>query len=180
MHYRINAGFIPSNNWIQDDESGGGRIIGEICHFVDLLSYLAGATPIKVTAESLAMPDETFRSDDNLQIMFRYSDGSVGTINYVASGNKLMSKEYLEVFGGGLAMRMDDFTSLTIAGKNEIRMDKAKSQDKGHSAMLQSWADCLMSGSTSPIPFAEIVKTTQTTFDIISSLEKGAPIWTEK
>ncbi len=180
MHYRINAGFIPSNNWIQDEASGGGRIVGEICHFVDLLSYLAGATPIKVTAESLAMPDENYRSDDNVQIMIRFSDGSVGTINYVASGNKLMSKEYLEVFGGGVAMRMDDFTSLTIAGKNGIRMDKSKSQDKGHRAILQSWADCLMSGSTSPIPFSEIVKTTQTTFDIISSLEKGAPIWIEK
>ncbi|HEX2898039.1 MAG TPA: Gfo/Idh/MocA family oxidoreductase, partial [candidate division Zixibacteria bacterium] len=180
IHYRINAGFIPSNNWVQDKECGGGRIIGEICHFVDLLSYLTSAAPIKVTAESLAMSDETYRSDDNLQIMLRFSDGSVGTINYIASGNKLMPKEYLEVFGGGMAMRMDDFTSLTIACKNGIKMDKVKSQDKGHYGMLQQWADCLISGSASPIPFAEIVKTTQTTFDIISSLEKGAAIWTER
>lgn len=180
MHYRINAGFIPSNNWIQDEECGGGRIIGEICHFVDLLTYLTGATPVKVSAESLAMPDETYRSDDNLQIMLRFSDGSVGTINYVASGSKLMPKEYLEIFGGGMAMRMDDFASLSIADKKGLRMDKARSQDKGHGAMLQKWADCLTTGSISPISFSEIVKTTRTTFDIINSLRKGAPIWTEK
>jgi polar amino acid transport system substrate-binding protein len=178
IHYRINAGFIPDNNWIQDKESGGGRIIGEVCHFVDLLCYLTGATPTKITAESLAMPDETYRSDDNLQMMLRFADGSVGTINYVASGNKLMPKEYLEIFGGGTAMKMDDFKTLSIAGKKGLTMDKAKSQDKGHQAMLEAWAECLVKGSESPIPFSEIITTTQATFDITSSLQKGEAIWT--
>jgi len=178
IHYRINAGFIPANNWIQDEESGGGRIIGEVCHFVDLLCYLTEASPMKISAESLAMPDETYRSDDNLQLMIRFSDGSVGTINYVASGNKLMPKEYLEVFGGGMAMRMDDFKTLSIAGKKGLTMDKAKSQDKGHKAMLEVWADCLVKGSESPISIAEIITTTQATFDVIRSLQKGEAIWT--
>ncbi len=180
MHYRINAGFIPANNWIQDEESGGGRIIGEVCHFVDLLCYLTNSMPSKITAESLAMPDEQFRSDDNLQVMLRFANGSVGTINYVASGNKLMPKEYLEVFGGGMAMRMDDFKTLSIAGKNGLTMDKAKSQDKGHKAMLQAWADCLLNGTESPISFNEIMITSRTSFEIIDSLQKGVGIWTEK
>jgi len=180
IYYRINAGFIPSNNWIQDEESGGGRIIGEVCHFVDLMCYLTNSTPTKITAESLAMPDEQFRSDDNLQIMTRFADGSVGTINYVASGHKLMPKEYLEVIGGGMAMRLDDFKTLSIADKNGLSMDNAKSQDKGHKAMLETWSECLLKGTESPIPFSEIITTTQATFDILTSLQKGTAVWTEK
>ncbi len=180
IHYRINAGFIPANNWIQDNESGGGRIIGEVCHFVDLLCFLTNSKPVKITSESLAMPDEQYRSDDNLQIMLRFANGSVGTVNYVASGHKLMAKEYLEIFGGGIAMRLDDFKSLSIAGKNGLTMDKAKSQDKGHKAMLEAWAECLMRGTESPIPFCEIITTTQTSFDIITSLQKGTAVKTEK
>ena len=178
IHYRINAGFIPSNNWIQDEETGGGRIIGEVCHFVDLLCYLTGAIPVKVSAESLSMPDEQFRSDDNLQIIIRFSDGSVGTVNYVASGNELMPKEYLEVFGGGMAIRMDDFKTLSIAGKKGLHLEKAKSQDKGHKTMLETWAGALLGEVESPISFTEIITTTQTIFEIINSLQKGEPIWT--
>jgi len=177
LHYRINAGFIPSHNWIQDEASGGGRIIGEVCHFVDLLCYLTNSKPTKISAEALTMPDETYRSDDNLQIMIRFANGSVGTINYVASGHKLMPKEYLEVLGGGLAMRLDDFKTLSIAGKKGLTMDKAKAPDKGHRAMLESWAKCLVKGAESPIPFADIISTTYTTFDIVDSLQKGESKW---
>ncbi|MCH9024464.1 MAG: bi-domain-containing oxidoreductase [candidate division Zixibacteria bacterium] len=177
MHYRINAGFIPENSWIQDEESGGGRIIGEVCHFVDLLSYLAGSAPIKVSADSLSMPDSRFRNDDNLQIMLRFANGSVGTINYVASGNKMMSKEYLEVIGGGIAMQMDDFKTLTIADSKGLTIDKKKSQDKGHKDMLKAWADSLTTQKNSPIPFDEIVTTTRTTFEIITALQKGTSQW---
>lgn len=177
MHYRINAGFIPENSWIQDEESGGGRIIGEVCHFVDLLSYLASSAPIKVTADSLSMPDSRFRNDDNLQIMLRFANGSVGTINYVASGNKMMSKEYLEVIGGGIAMQMDDFKILTIADSKGLTIDKKKTQDKGHKDMLKAWAEALTAQKTSPIPFGEIITTTRTTFEIITALEKGTSQW---
>ena len=177
MHYRINAGFIPANSWIQDEESGGGRIIGEVCHFVDLLSYLAGSAPIKVSADSLSMPDSRFRNDDNLQIMLRFANGSVGTINYVASGNKMMSKEYLEVIGGGIAMQMDDFRTLTIADSKGLTIDKKKSQDKGHKNMLIAWAEALTTQKSSPIPFGEIINSTRTTFEIITALERGTSQW---
>jgi polar amino acid transport system substrate-binding protein len=137
MHYRVNAGFIPSGTWIQDSEYGGGRIIGEVCHFVDLLSHLTGSRPVKISAEGLSMPDSRYRSDDNIQATIRFADGSVGTVNYVASGNKAASKEYLEIFGDGMAITMDDFRALTIIGNDGRRYSEKTSQDKGHRKMLE-------------------------------------------
>jgi len=177
MNYRINAGFIPSGTWIQDSESGGGRIIGEVCHFIDLLSFIAGARPVKISAESLSMPDGRYRSDDNLQVLVRFSDGSVGTINYVASGNKAVSKEYLEIFGGGLAITMHDFKTLSIINESGKASHHKGSQDKGHRKMLETFAARLLKGEESPIPFDEIVDSTLATFEIIDSLATGEPRW---
>jgi predicted dehydrogenase/threonine dehydrogenase-like Zn-dependent dehydrogenase len=177
MHYRINAGFIPAGTWIQDPESGGGRIIGEVCHFVDLLSFIANSRPVKISAESLSIADERFRSDDNLQILIRFGNGSVGTINYVASGNKSLSKEYLEIFGGGKAIVMDDFRTLTVADERGLRSDKKGSQDKGHRKMLELWAHHMLTGLGSPIPFDQIIDSTLATFEIIDSLSTGEPRW---
>ncbi|HBC47236.1 MAG TPA: oxidoreductase [candidate division Zixibacteria bacterium] len=177
MHYRINAGFIPSGTWIQDSESGGGRIVGEVCHFVDLLSYIAGAKPIKISAESLSMPDSRYRSDDNLQVMIRFADGSVGTINYVASGNKAASKEYLEIFGGGMAIMLDDFKTLSIINEGGRATHFKDSQDKGHRKMLETFSEHLLRGKGSPIPFAEIVDSTEATFEILDSLATGEAKW---
>lgn len=177
MHYRINAGFVPGDSWIQDPECGGGRIIGEICHFIDLLSYLSGGRPVKVHAEALSMPDDRFRSDDNLQVMIRFSDGSVGTINYVASGNKAAPKEYLEIIGGGLVIQMNDFRTLTIAGDRGLQVDKIRGQDKGHRKMLELWSYYLTANLGSPIPFDSLFDTSITTFEILESLSSGEPIW---
>lgn len=177
MHYRINAGFIPTDNWIQDRECGGGRVIGEICHFIDLLSYLSGARPVKVHAEALSMPDDRFRSDDNLQMVIRFSNGSVGTINYVASGNEAVPKEFLEIMGGGLAIQMNDFKALTIAGDKGLQMDKKRGQDKGHRKMLQLWSHYLTADLGSPIPFDTLFDTSLTTFEILESLSAGEPRW---
>jgi polar amino acid transport system substrate-binding protein len=177
LHYRINAGFIPGGTWIQDADSGGGRIIGEVCHFVDLLSYLTDSKPVKIAAESLTMPDDRYRSDDNLQIMIRYADGSVGTINYVASGNKSAPKEYLEIFGGGMAITMDDFTSLRIIDSTGKKTSIKSAQNKGHRKMLELWSYYLQTGLGSPIMFDQIINSTRTTFDILDSLAIGEPRW---
>ncbi len=176
MHYRINAGFIPSGTWIQDDESGGGRIVGEVCHFIDLLSHLAGSRPVKIAAEALSMPDERFRSDDNLQVMIRFADGSVGTINYVASGNKAAPKEYLEILGGGRVVTMNDFRHLLIIDEKGRRSESKGPQDKGHKKMLELWAYYLQTGLGSPIPFEEIVRSTESTFAILESLSTGEAV----
>jgi len=180
MHYRINAGYIPDSTWIQDPKSGGGRIIGEICHFVDLLSYICGSDPVKVYAEQASMPDETFRNDDNIQITLKFKNGSVGTINYVASGNKLFAKENIELFGGGVAIRLDDFKTLLVAGHNGVKSFKEKTQDKGHKNMITTWDNCLSGNQQSPIRFNQICLTTAVTFEIINSLAKGEPVWLDR
>ncbi len=177
MHYRVNAGFVPSGNWRQDQESGGGRVIGEICQFVDVLSYIAGARPSKIYAEAMSMPDEGYRPDDNLQIMMRFANGSVGTINYVASGSKYASKEYLEVMGNGTVIRMDDFKTMTICDDKGMRSEKSNVEDKGHRRMLELWCYYLATGLGSPIPFDQIVDTTQATFEILDSMAIGEPKW---
>jgi polar amino acid transport system substrate-binding protein len=177
MHYRINAGYIPSENWIQDPGSGGGRIIGEICHFVDLLSFLSSSRPAKISAEALSMPDDRYRSDDNLQIMIRFDSGSVGSINYMASGSKNMGKEYLEILGGGTAITLDDFRVLTIANEKGKAITRLRTQDKGHRKMLELWSYYLLAGLGSPIPFEQIVDATAATFDIIDSLMEGQAKW---
>jgi predicted dehydrogenase/threonine dehydrogenase-like Zn-dependent dehydrogenase len=177
MHYRINAGFIPSGTWIQDSEFGGGRIVGEVCHFVDLLFHIAGAKPIKISAESLSMPDRRYRSDDNLQVMIRFADGSVGSISYVASGNKAASKEYLEIFGGGMAIILDDFKNLSIINEGGRASHFKGSQDKGHRKMLETFSEHLLRGEGSPIPFTEIVQSTEATFEILDSLATGEAQW---
>jgi polar amino acid transport system substrate-binding protein len=177
MHYRVNAGFIPSGTWIQDAESGGGRIIGEVCHFVDLLSFIASTRPVKIGAEALSIPDEKYRSDDNLQVIIKFEDGSVGTINYVASGNKAISKEYLEIFGSGTAIVMDDFKRLTIIGDGGRRTEAKGSQNKGHRKMLEVWGQFLQTNQGSPIPFEQIVDTTLATFGILDSLATGVSKW---
>jgi predicted dehydrogenase/threonine dehydrogenase-like Zn-dependent dehydrogenase len=177
IHYRINAGFIPSGTWIQDSESGGGRIIGEVCHFVDLLSFITDAKPVKIAAESLSMPDSRYRTDDNLQITIRFSDGSVGSINYVASGNKAAPKEYLEIFGNGMAIMMDDFKTLSITTEGGHTSHLKGSQDKGHNRMLATFAASLLKGNGSPIPIDQIIDSTQASFEIIDSLATGEARW---
>jgi predicted dehydrogenase/threonine dehydrogenase-like Zn-dependent dehydrogenase len=177
MHYRINAGFIPSETWIQDSESGGGRIIGEVCHFVDLLSFITDARPVKISAESLSMPDSRYRSDDNLQITIRFSDGSVGSVNYIASGNKAAPKEYLEIFGAGLAIMMDDFKTLIIVNDGGHANHFKGPQDKGHKQMLEAFAANLLKGKGSPIPIEQILDSTQASFEIIDSLATGEARW---
>jgi predicted dehydrogenase len=139
--------------------------------------YLADSRPVKISAESLSMPDDRYRSDDNLQIMIRFENGSIGTINYVASGNKLASKEYLEIFGGGMAIRMDDFRILNIIDAKGKRRDIKGAQNKGHKRMLELWSSYLQTGLGSPIPFGQIADSTAATFDILDSLATGEPRW---
>ena len=123
------------------------------------------------------MPDDRYRSDDNLQITLRFENGSVGTINYVASGNTLMSKEYLEIFGGGKAITMDDFKVFSVADDNGITMSKRRAQDKGHRTMLENWGATLSDDKPSPIPFEQLVDSTNATFAILESLATGEPQW---
>ena len=129
LHYRVNAGFIAPDHWTQDPAQGG-RLLGEACHFIDLLIYLTGSTPQTIAAR--ALPDSGLYSQDNLLITMDFANGSLGTVTYVANGNKGSGKESLEVFGGGLSARLDDYRKLLIHdGKRSVKRVPDYARTKG-------------------------------------------------
>ncbi|GIW50670.1 MAG: oxidoreductase [Gemmatimonadales bacterium] len=175
MHYRVNAAYIPLDHWVQDLKQSGGRIIGEVCHFVDLLSFLADAPPIRVYVRTL--PDWGRYREDNVVITVEFADGSLGTITYVANGDKAFSKERVEVFGGGSVAVLDDFRHLELVRNGRRNVVKARlRQDKGHRGEWEAFVAALQNGGPSPIPFEEIVATTLATFRIVDSLRTGQPM----
>jgi predicted dehydrogenase/threonine dehydrogenase-like Zn-dependent dehydrogenase len=175
LHYRINAGSLPPDHWVNDPEQGGGRVIGELCHFVDLLIFLTASVPVKIYARPLL---ETERySGDNLSVLMDFENGSQATINYVANGDRAFSKERLEVFGGGSAAVLEDFRRLELVhhGRKQVIRSRWR-QDKGHRAELRAFLDAIRTASDVPISLREIVATTLTTFRIQDSLASGEPI----
>ena len=169
LHYRVNAGFISRDHWVNDPEQGGGRILGEVCHFVDFLTFLAGALPIEVQARSVTSLEPY--SDDNVVISLRFANGSQGTISYLANGDRSYSKERVEVFGGGAVAVLEDFRRLELVrhGRKQTFRSRFR-QDKGHRAELEAFAAAVRGRGESPIPFDEIVSTTLATLRAAESL----------
>lgn len=168
MLYRINAGEIPSDSWIQRGE-GGGRIVGEVCHFVDTLTYLTGSLPVQ--AQAVALRDRA----DSVSILIHFADGSTGTILYSSVGDPSIPKEYLEVFAAGTAVQMEDFTRLTIASGGKSKTTKGN-QDKGQKAMVKAFIEATKRGGSAPIPLTELIAVTEATFAIEDALRRGGPI----
>jgi predicted dehydrogenase len=156
-HYRVNAGWLPANHWTHDPVVGGGRIIGEGCHFIDFLTFLVGAPPIQVTAQSL--PDGSrYQRGDNALLTLTFADGSVGTIAYASNGDKSFPKERVEVFCGGRVGVLDDFRSLELVkdGRRKVYHNRLR-QDKGHLAAWQAFLNAVKTCSQPPIPYAELI-----------------------
>ncbi len=156
-HYRVNAGFIPSSHWLHDPSKGGGRLIGEGCHFIDYLVFLVGQIPERVQTQ--ALPDNGKYTSDNFVITMTFSDGSIGTISYLASGNKSVGKEYLEVFCGGKVGILDDFRKLQLFGKSIEKKHKYFKQDKGHASAWNEFVNAVINNSEAPIPYTELIGT---------------------
>jgi predicted dehydrogenase/threonine dehydrogenase-like Zn-dependent dehydrogenase len=175
LHCRVNAGFIPATHWVNDPAQGGGRILGEVCHFVDFLSFLVGASPATVEARGLTNPGKY--SDDNVIISLQFPDGSQGTITYVANGDKSYSKERIEVFGGGAVAALEDFRKLELVhrGRKQVVRSFIR-QDKGHIGEWKLFAKSIMSGEGAPIPFNEIVASTLSTLRIAESRSFGGVV----
>lgn len=167
-HYRINAGFIPANHWTQDPAIGGGRIIGEACHFIDVLTFLVGASPIAVTA--YALPNNGRYSEDNVSMTFTFPDGSIGVVDYLANGDKSVPKERLEVFCGGMVAVLDDYVSLTIV-KDGKRKEERIAQDKGWKAEMAAFAESVRAGKEPPIPYEQLIGVTKATFAAVESIQ---------
>ncbi len=175
LHYRINAGHIPPDHWVNDPGQGGGRILGEVCHFVDLLTFLAGVWPIEVQTRNVANPGQY--SGENVAISLTFANGSQGTITYVASGDKAYSKERLEVFGGGAVAMLEDFRRLELSrdGHKEVIRSRWR-QDKGHRGEWAAFVAGLRNGSEAPVAFGEIVSSTLTTLRAAESQATGKPV----
>lgn len=145
---RVNAGAIPADHWIQDPVLGGGRVIGEACHFVDLASALVGADPVSVNSVGTAKSQTSAMLNDNVIITLTYPNSSIATIIYTADGSKAMHKERVEVFGGGRSAVIDDFREATLyVGDSKTHIVKQATQDKGQKAMLTQWVAGLASGT---------------------------------
>ncbi len=172
MNFRVNAGFIPKDHWTQT-KAGGGRIVGEICHFIDLMQFFTGSEPVKVFAECIDTESEKIKNDDNIVINIKFSDGSVGSLVYTANGDKALAKEYFEVFGGNSVMIIDDFKQGILYRNNQKKV--IKNTGKGHKQEIETFMKVVATGEAMPISFRSICLTTVTTFKIQESLTTGLP-----
>ncbi len=175
MQVRINAGVIPMNHWIQDDAIGGGRIIGEGCHFIDWMTYVCGSLPREVFASAIGAKRADFPSRDQCVIAIRFANGSIGTLTYVARGDTRLAKERYEVFAGGKSVVLDDFRKLTIYENGHEKVAWRGAQDKGHAAEVKEFLRCAASGER-PIAYEELVAVTEATFAAEESLRSGVPV----
>ncbi len=173
INIRINAGLIPKDHWTQQPHIGGGRIIGEMCHFIDLMQYFTDAKPVKVFAESINTGNDKIKSEDNISIVVKFDNGSIGNLLYIANGDKSMPKEYIEVFSGGKIGVINDFREGSVYKKG--KMIKLKSSGKGHKEEVEAFLNNVRDGKGSPIEFRSICLTTITTFKILDSLYTGLP-----
>jgi len=169
IHYRVNAGAIPLNHWTQDPNMGGGRIIGEGCHFVDFITFLVGAAPISVIAH--ALPDGGKYREDNVSMTFTFPDGSIGIVDYLANGDKSFPKERVEVFCGGQVAVLDDFVSLQTV-KDGKKKEVRGAQNKGWVDEWRVFSKSIREGGELPIPYEQLIGVTKSTFAAVESLRK--------
>lgn len=174
MTMTVNAGEIPPGHWTQNPEAGGGRIIGEGCHFIDLLSYLADSPVERVTAMMVGGGPAV--RDDKMTVLLGFGDGSIGTIHYFANGSKRYPKETLDVFSDGRVLRLDNFRETTGYGFRGFRRFKTWRQDKGHGAEIAGFIDRVEHGGDALIPFDEIVNVTRASFAAVESAKQSAII----
>jgi predicted dehydrogenase len=165
IQYRINAGRLAPGSWVHDPVEGGGRILGEVCHFADLASALVGAAPTHVSAETVP--------PDGVVAMLRYPDASVATLHYLSGGHADVPKERIEIIGAGTVAVVDDFRSTTWRGPGGEGKLARGGQDKGHRAEFAAFIEAVRTGVAPPLSFGECVQSTRTTFRIRDSAAGG-------
>jgi predicted dehydrogenase len=173
IHYRVNAGRLPLNHWTQDPNIGGGRIIGEACHFIDFVTFLVGAPPVSVTA--LALPDKGKYSEDNVSMSLIFPDGSIGVVDYLANGDKSFPKERVEVFCGGKVAVLDDFRALEMVEEGNRKKIKGP-QNKGWNNEWNTFVEAIRDGKQPPIPYEQIIGVTKASFAVIESLRNSSEV----
>ncbi|MBN1548514.1 MAG: bi-domain-containing oxidoreductase [Syntrophaceae bacterium] len=174
MNMTVNAGFIPTEHWVQDPLRGGGRIIGEGCHFIDLLSFIAGQ-PVASVSAMMVGGNGAIR-EDKMSILLGFADGSLGTVNYFANGSKSYPKETLEVFGDGKVIRMDNFLVTRGYGFKGFPSFRTWRQDKGHRAEVAAFVERVATGGEQLIPFNEMANVTRASFAAVYSADMSKTI----
>lgn len=173
--YRVNAGQLASDHWTHDSDEGGGRIIGEVCHFIDFVQYLTDALPVRVSAERVARR-AAGAVDDSAVISMSMSDGSVSSIVYAARGDSSLAKEHIEIFCDGNVATIDDFKSGTLIRNRKTTKVGGRAQDKGHAAEIAAFVEAARAGSTSPISLESLAATTLASLAAVESANTGSSV----
>ena len=166
----VNAGAIPPGHWTQDPDVGGGRIIGEACHFIDLLRFLADAPISGFEASSIGAAPGMAITDDKASIMLKFANGSLGIVHYLANGHKSFPKERLEVFAGGRILQLDNYRRLVAYGWPNVPKQKLWRQDKGQKACAEAFVRAVQSGGPAPIPFEQLLEVSRLAIAVAEAL----------
>ncbi len=173
MSYRVNAGALPAGHWTQDPKVGGGRIIGEGCHFVDYLQELCGGRVASVQASAIAPQGGGIVQDQSI-LSLTFSEGSVGTILYAAGGDTALAKERCEVFGDGKSIVMDDFARSEFYARGRCTVFKTSRRDKGFAPQMAAFCRSLLESDAPGMDFDGILAVTRTCLRAIGSMADGA------
>ncbi len=172
VNMNVNAGFIPPDVWVHDMEVGGGRIIGEGCHFIDLITFLTGSKVVSVCAN--AMGTQPKENSDVMTIMLKYENGSIGTVNYWANGSKSYSKERFEIFARGQNIIIDNFKKMYGYGTKGFSKDSSMRLDKGHKNQFKAYNDFLSNGGQPLISIEDIINVTKASLAAVKSIQSGS------
>jgi predicted dehydrogenase len=164
----MNAGALPPGHWTQDLEAGGGRILGEACHFIDLARFLVDARIVGAKATAM-QGSSSAGSQDTAEVSLEFEDGSIASIQYYANGHRSFPKERVEVFASGRILQLENFRVLRGFGYGGFKTYRTWRQDKGHSACVQAFVEAVVSGGAPPIPAEEIFEVSRVAIEVVES-----------
>jgi predicted dehydrogenase len=173
ISYRVNAGSVQKGVWVQDQETGGGRIIGEVCHFIDFCSFIIGSSPGKIHAACIETNNAALVAEDSVTIAIKYPDGSVASIFYVALGSIDLPKERCEIFADGSVAVLENFEKTVCMGKRGKKALRGK-QAKGFGEELSAFVKAVRVGEPSPIAFESLYQTSKATFAVVESIRNNS------
>jgi len=175
VHCTVNAGIVPGDHWVHDPEQGGGRIIGELCHFIDLIQYLTSSMPERVYAET--MLSKGYQPSDNVCVTIKMQNGALGTINYIAGGDKRFPRERVEIIGGGAVGVIENFQKASFICGGRVKSKRSwLSVDRGHRGEIEAFVVALRNGDSPPVDFEEYIYTTLATFAMEESMKISQPV----
>lgn len=175
INYRVNAGFVPAGHWVHSEEEGGSRIVGEVCHFVDMLQFLSGSNPSRVYAERISGNNKTSLNSDNAVITLKFKDGSIGTITYCASGDRSYSREQVEIFSDGKAVIINDYKETRLHASGGRKVFRTPNQEMGYVQELQNFFAAVRGIHPCGISSEDIFYSTAAVFKIHDALSEGRP-----